>query len=113
MTLNEFQNTINGFYAHRDMNREQIPGLAYCALGLTGEAGEVAEKVKKLYRDDNGILSTERSIAIVKELGDVLNYLTAIATQLGTTLEWIAQVNIAKITDRQVRGVRGGDGDDR
>ena len=87
--------------------------LAYCALGLS-EAGEIQGKVKKYLRGDYGPLLTEsvRS-AILAELGDLLWYISAIAEELGASLDEVAQKNIYKLRDRQQRGVIRGDGDNR
>lgn len=87
--------------------------LVYLALGLTGEAGEVAEKVKKLCRDDGGDLTEERREGIKNELGDVFWYLSETARQAGLTLAEVAQANLDKLTSRQARGVLTGDGDNR
>jgi NTP pyrophosphatase (non-canonical NTP hydrolase) len=83
------------------------------ALGLCGEAGEVAEKVKKTIRDDGGVLSDERRDALARELGDVLWYLAQLATEAGLDLETIAEDNLEKLLSRQERGVLRGSGDDR
>ena len=83
------------------------------ALGLTGEAGELADKIKKVYRDDNGVFNQEKREAIAKELGDVLWYLTRLGATLGFSLEEIAKGNIKKLADRAKRGKIGGSGDDR
>jgi NTP pyrophosphatase (non-canonical NTP hydrolase) len=87
--------------------------LTYPALGLCGEAGEVAEKVKKTLRDDGGVLSDERRDALSRELGDVLWYLSQLATEAGLDLEEIAAENLDKLFSRQERGVLRGSGDDR
>jgi NTP pyrophosphatase (non-canonical NTP hydrolase) len=87
--------------------------MTYPALGLCGEAGEVAEKVKKTLRDDAGVLSDERREALARELGDVLWYLAQLATEAGLDLETIAEDNLAKLLSRQERGVLRGSGDDR
>jgi NTP pyrophosphatase (non-canonical NTP hydrolase) len=87
--------------------------LVYPTLGLAGEAGEVAEKVKKLIRDDDGILSDERRAAIAKELGDVLWYVAQVATEAELDLDEIAAANIAKLMSRAERGVLQGSGDER
>jgi NTP pyrophosphatase (non-canonical NTP hydrolase) len=87
--------------------------LSYPALGLAGEAGEVAEQVKRVIRDDGSRVTPERREALGKELGDVLWYLAQLATELGLDLEEIANANIAKLLSRQSRGVLQGAGDDR
>lgn len=87
-------------------------GVLYCALGL-GEAGEVQGKVKKLLRDDNGVISNERRVEILSELGDVLWYVDRMAAELGADLEQVARMNLAKLADRADRGVLGGSGDTR
>lgn len=88
-------------------------GLAYAALGLTGEAGEVANKVKKVLRDCGGTLTAERGAAIAEELGDVLWYVAALADELGADLGQIAALNAAKLESRALRGTLQGDGDNR
>jgi NTP pyrophosphatase (non-canonical NTP hydrolase) len=87
--------------------------LAYPALGLAGEAGEVAEHAKKAIRDDRGQVSDERRNAIAAELGDVLWYVAQIATELGLDLDQIANANLQKLLSRQQRGVLSGSGDNR
>jgi len=87
--------------------------LAYPALGLAGEAGEVAEHAKKAIRDDAGKVSDERRAAMSKELGDVLWYVAQLASELGLELEDIAAQNLEKLLSRQQRGVLSGSGDDR
>jgi NTP pyrophosphatase (non-canonical NTP hydrolase) len=87
--------------------------LAYPALGLAGEAGEVAEHAKKILRDDGGIVSDERRAAMAKELGDVLWYLAQLATELDLDLDAVAQTNLDKLRSRKQRGVLSGSGDDR
>lgn len=88
-------------------------GLWYPVLGLTGEAGEVAEKVKKIFRDRGGVITQEDKEALGKELGDVLWYLAQIATDLGISLEEVGQNNIEKLQSRKKRDVLQGDGDNR
>jgi NTP pyrophosphatase (non-canonical NTP hydrolase) len=87
--------------------------MTYPALGLCGEAGEVAEKVKKTLRDDGGVLTDERRAALSRELGDVLWYLSQVATEAGLDLEQIAAENLDKLFSRQERGVLRGSGDNR
>jgi NTP pyrophosphatase (non-canonical NTP hydrolase) len=88
-------------------------GLIYCTLGLSGEAGEFAEHIKKMLRDDNGILTEEKKKSLIGELGDVLWYSSALANELDTDLESVAQYNLEKIKSRKERGVQSGSGDNR
>ena len=87
--------------------------LGYLALGLAGEAGEVANKIKKIYRDTHGTITPDAQAAIQKELGDVLWYAAELATLLGLRLSEAAQGNLDVLADRQRRGVLGGSGDAR
>lgn len=87
--------------------------IVYPTLGLAGEAGEVAEKVKKLIRDDGGVMSDERRAALAAELGDVLWYVAQVATEAGLQLDAIAQANLDKLASRAARGVLSGSGDER
>jgi NTP pyrophosphatase (non-canonical NTP hydrolase) len=80
--------------------------IEYLALGLNGEAGEVAEKVKKQIRDDE-------DKDIMSELGDVLWYLTRLTDELGVSMNELAESNLDKLLDRKERGVIHGEGDDR
>jgi NTP pyrophosphatase (non-canonical NTP hydrolase) len=87
--------------------------LAYPALGLAGEAGEVAEHAKKAIRDDAGAVSPARREQMAKELGDVLWYVAQLASELELDLDAVAQANLDKLLSRQRRGVLSGSGDDR
>lgn len=87
-------------------------GLAYATLGLAGEAGEVANKVKKVIRGDKPLNATTRE-QVAKELGGVLWYLSACATELGITLDDVAEMNLQQLASRKARGMIMGDGDDR
>lgn len=87
--------------------------IVYPALGLCGEAGETAEKVKKAIRDDGGVLSDERRAALAAELGDVLWYVAQLATEAGLDLDELAEDNLAKLLSRRDRGVLQGSGDAR
>ena len=88
-------------------------GVIYPTLGLTNEAGEVAGKIKKIFRDKEGVFSEADRTALQAELGDVLWYLAQVSTELGLSLDEIAAQNIAKLLDRQLRGKIQGDGDNR
>ncbi len=87
--------------------------IVYPTMGLLNEAGEVAGKIKKIFRDKNGKIGEEDRLALKSELGDVLWYLTQIATELGLTLEEVAEANLAKLFDRLERDRIQGDGDER
>jgi len=85
----------------------------YPTLGLAGEAGEVAEKIKKVLRDKNGVIDNETKEMIKKELGDVLWYVSQLATELGLSLDDVVGSNIDKLYDRMKRGKLKGSGDNR
>lgn len=87
--------------------------IVYPTLGLTNEAGEVAGKVKKIFRDRGGEVTDDDRAALTLELGDVLWYLAELCTQLDIRLEDVAAANIAKLESRIRRGTLGGDGDHR
>lgn len=88
-------------------------GLNYTLLGLGNEAGEVLGKLKKMYRDDGGVLTHERQEAIVDELGDVLWYFARACEEAGVDPSNVAYRNIAKLRDRAARGTLQGSGDNR
>lgn len=86
-------------------------GLIYTVLGLAGEAGEVANKMKKVLRGDYGLDQLREVLA--HELGDVLWYVATVAHELGYTLEEIGEMNLDKLRARNVRGTVKGSGDER
>jgi NTP pyrophosphatase (non-canonical NTP hydrolase) len=88
-------------------------GVIYPTLGLANEAGEVAGKIKKIFRDKEGLISEADKDALKAELGDVLWYIAQVATELELSLDDIAEYNIAKLMDRLERGKIKGDGDNR
>lgn len=87
--------------------------FVYPALGLVGEAGEVADKVKKIIRDDEGEITTEKKEELRKELGDVLWYIAQTASEFDLDLEEIAQANLDKLKSRLEREQISGSGDNR
>lgn len=87
--------------------------VIYPTLGLVNEAGEVAGKIKKVFRDKDGQISEETRSALKAELGDVLWYIAQVCTELGLSLDEVAEYNIQKLYDRLERGKIRGDGDDR
>jgi NTP pyrophosphatase (non-canonical NTP hydrolase) len=89
------------------------PGWLYYVLGIGGESGEILEKVKKLFRDKNGVIDDEFKIMILKECGDVLWYISRLLEQFDLSLEECAIANSEKLIDRMRREVLHGDGDER
>lgn len=108
MELNDYQKKASTTAKYRPET-----GLLYTTLGLASEAGEVAGKVKKVIRDENAILSDDRRLELVSELGDVLWYVAMLAKELNYDLSDVAQMNLGKLLDRNTRGVIGGSGDNR
>ena len=94
-------------------NYPQEMPVVYPALGLAGECGEAVDKIKKVIRDHGGVFSETKSLEIIKELGDVLWYVNAIAVDLGYSLEDVARINAEKIRSRKLRGTLQGEGDER
>ena len=87
--------------------------IVYPALGLVNEAGEVAGKVKKIFRDKGGEIGKEERQALKRELGDVLWYLAQTCTELDLSLREVAEANLTKLFSRLERGTIRGDGDER
>lgn len=87
--------------------------IVYPTMGLVNEAGEVAGKVKKIFRDRGGRISPADREALKGELGDVLWYLAQICTELDLSLQEVAEANLAKLFSRLERGQIKGDGDQR
>ena len=85
----------------------------YPTLGLCGESGEVADKIKKVLRDRGGVFDDQSRDDLRLELGDVLWYVAQLASELGLDLEDIAAANLAKLASRAARNVIGGSGDRR
>lgn len=111
--LNEYQRDALATAMYPDKGNN----LIYPALKLNGEAGEVAEKIGKNWRNlgitGGSVLNPEQKLAIIKELGDCLWYLAALAEELGVDLSHVAKLNIEKLRDRHARGVIKSEGDDR
>lgn len=87
--------------------------VTYCVMGLVGEAGEIANETKKVPRDDGGILTHERRLRLISELGDVLWYVAQLATELNVSLEVVAETNLTKLQGRQATGTLHGSGEHR
>jgi NTP pyrophosphatase (non-canonical NTP hydrolase) len=108
MTLNEYQ-----ILAKKTAQYPEEYQIIYPTLGLTGEAGEVADKVKKVIRDKGSVFSNTCNEEIAKEIGDVLWYLAMLSYDLGYSLEEIAKMNIEKLYSRKERDQIKGNGDNR
>lgn len=87
--------------------------LLHWVLGVNGEAGEIAEKVKKIIRDKGGKVSAADKQELADEVGDVLWYLAVFSHHLGISFDKVAQANLDKLQSRKARGVIGGSGDNR
>ena len=109
MELNHYQRESRKTALYPDVGSNAI----YPTLGLVGEAGEVADKVKKILRDKNGLFDEESKGEIKLELGDVLWYISQLSSELGYELEEVAEANLKKLKSRKNRGKIQGSGDDR
>ncbi|MFB9659145.1 nucleoside triphosphate pyrophosphohydrolase family protein [Glycomyces mayteni] len=109
MEMDEYQKAALLTAATKDKPHE----VFHLLLGLVGETGEIAEKAKKIVRDEGGDFSRWDPEDLKKELGDALWYLAVLADFFDLSLGEVAEHNIAKLADRQRRGVLGGSGDDR
>lgn len=110
MTLEEYEKQALTTVIKTD---SEFRDLLHWVLGINGEAGEIAEKVKKIIRDKNAVVSEADKQELAKEVGDVLWYLAVFAHHLGVPLETIAQQNLDKLQSRKKRGVLQGSGDNR
>ncbi len=109
MNLNHYQHKSRSTALYPNVGNNPI----YPTLGLAGEAGEVADKVKKILRDKDGVFDSASKEAIKLELGDVLWYVAQLSSELGFELESVAQANLDKLANRASRGLISGNGDNR
>jgi NTP pyrophosphatase (non-canonical NTP hydrolase) len=109
MDMNNYQKAALRTAAPKDKKDE----VFHLVLGLCGESGEIAEKVKKIVRDHGSDFSKLDTSDLTKELGDVLWYVAVLADHFDIPLGDVAEKNIAKLADRQKRGLIGGSGDNR
>lgn len=109
MNFEEYQKktTLTAIYPNVGEN------LYYPTLGLTGEAGEVANKVKKIMRDCGGKITDEHRLSIMKEIGDVLWYCSQVCNELGVSLDYAAEDNLVKLHQRMAEDKLKGSGDER
>ena len=109
MELNDYQRESRKTALYPDVGCNPI----YPTLGLVGEAGEIADKVKKILRDKKGVFDKDSKDAIKFELGDVLWYISQLSSELGYELEEVANANLQKLNSRKSRGKIQGSGDNR
>ncbi len=98
-------------YPHH--GEQNLGALLYVTLGLAGEAGELANKVKKILRDEGGVITPPIRQALIEEIGDCLWYVAMIAHELDYNLAEVARRNVVKLTARKERGTLQGEGDQR
>lgn len=110
MNFNEYQEFCKSVAVYPKVGRGSTPEVVYCILGMNGEAGEAADHVKKVLRDDHGTITEDRRQAILREAGDVLWYVAMLAYELQVSLEDLAKANVLKLSQRQSAGtLHGGD----
>ena len=110
MNFNEYQKQA---LTTASSTGDEFKDVMHWVLGITGEAGEIAEKIKKIVRDKNGVISDSDKAELSSEIGDVLWYLAVLSHELGLSFEDIADANLVKLKSRKHRGVIGGSGDNR
>ena len=108
MDIGEYQKQAEKFMIYPDDKK-----ITYPILGLVSEAGEVADKYKKIIRDKGGEMSDDDRVEMLKEIGDVLWYLAAVCTDINMPLHQAALMNIQKLNSRLSRNVISGSGDNR
>lgn len=108
MNVNDYQDFTETTAIYPGRGTGSKNEYAYLGLGLTGEAGEVAEKIKKLIRD--GEMKRDE---VLKELGDVFWYATQLCSAMGVSVEYVLELNMNKLNSRKERGVLQGSGDNR
>lgn len=113
MDFDEYQSRTAKYDLSNKTADLKAVGFIEKVLGLTGEAGETADKIKKILRDKDGVVSDEDRDLIAKELGDTLWYIAAIARYLDLPLSEIARINIDKLENRYQRNKIHGEGDKR
>lgn len=113
LTLNDYQRRATRTSTYPNVGENFV----YPAMGVAGEGGECCDKAKKYWRNNDSLdpinLTSEQQVAIIKEMGDTLWYLAALASELDITLEDVAKLNLEKLNDRKERGVLKSEGDNR
>ena len=115
MNFNTYQKLAKrtDYHSKREERKRFGNNLVNATLGITGEAGEFADKIKKLYRDKGGKLDATTKQDLIYELGDILWYIAKMARELGVPLDAVARLNIQKLSSRKKRGKLSGSGDHR
>jgi NTP pyrophosphatase (non-canonical NTP hydrolase) len=113
ITFNEYARGTEFTANYPEHSTGSTSALLYACLGLGGETGEVLDQVKKILRDDGGVLTAERKSAIKAEIGDVFWYLARVCIEADINPEETMKENLEKLADRLARGVIHGDGDNR
>lgn len=113
MNFDEYQEKAKKYDFFQETDDLNEIGFVEKVLGLTGEAGETADKVKKLIRDKEGRASEDDKREVAKELGDILWYMANIARYLGISMTEVAQMNLDKLESRWERNKLHGEGDNR
>lgn len=114
LTMRTYDEFVNGIALYPVRLDPSGLGIVYCGLGVSGEGGEVGDKIKKIWRDkDLSALEDADREHILAEAGDVLWYLAALAGELHSSLEEIAVINIEKLKARRAKNTLQGEGDDR
>ncbi len=109
MNFNEYQIKARATAVYPNLGNNYI----YPCLGLCGESGEVSEKIKKIIRDDKGIITPEKRMELIRELGDVMWYVANLAFELNAELDFVATTNIEKLKKRKEENKLHGNGDNR
>ena len=113
MKFDEYQKKAAKYdLAHETSDLKEV-GFIEKVLGLVGEAGETADKIKKILRDKDGVVSDEDRDLVIKELGDTLWYIASLSRYLGVPLSEVASGNIEKLESRFRRNKLHGEGDKR
>jgi NTP pyrophosphatase (non-canonical NTP hydrolase) len=110
MTFDEYQRIA---LTTAQPNLDPLMEKTIWAMGISGEAGEVIEKWKKIVAYKAGVISEEDKVELKKEIGDVVWYLAVFADSLGLSFDEVIEGNVNKISSRQKRGVIKGSGDNR
>lgn len=113
MEFNEYQKRTAETDLGTSAQDHLSPGWIYYALGISGESGELMEKIKKLFRDKKGIIDDEFKDAVIKEMGDVLWYMARLAYNFDIEFNIIPETNLEKLKSRKVRNKIHGEGDER